>query len=87
MAMACLSFKTRQVVAMHVGKRSRESGEMLLKKLPEDLKKKPFFIQISFLYTMKSFHGNNIVLLEKNPEKQVTLKDLIIPYDKDVQDL
>ncbi len=30
---------TRQVLAMHVGKRTKESAEILLKKLPEDLKK------------------------------------------------
>lgn len=79
--------KTRQILAMHIGKRTRESGEILLKKLPEDLKKKPSFIQINSLYTMRSFLGDSIDLLEKNPEKQVTLRDLITPCDKDAQGL
>lgn len=33
--------ETRQVLAMHVGKRNRQSAEALLRKLPEDLKKSP----------------------------------------------
>ena len=32
---------TRQVLAMHVSKRNRQSAECLLKKVPEDLKKSP----------------------------------------------
>ncbi len=78
--------KTRQVLAMHVGKRTRQAAECLLEKLPEDLKKKPSFIQISSLFTMKPFHGFNIDRLEKNQVKQATLKDLIIPSDKDALD-
>ena len=35
---------TRQVLAMHVGKRDKASAECLLAKLPEDIKKKPSFI-------------------------------------------
>lgn len=78
---------TRQVLAMHVGKRTRESAEILLKKLPEDLKKKPSFIQISSQCITKSFLGSSTDPLEKNQEKQVTLKDLITPSDKDARGL
>ncbi|KAF3362259.1 hypothetical protein PHSC3_001196, partial [Chlamydiales bacterium STE3] len=35
-------------LAMHVGKRDKASAECLLAKLPEDIKKKPSFIQINF---------------------------------------
>lgn len=72
---------------MHVGKRTRESAEILLKKLPEDLKKKPSFIQISSQCITKSFLGSSTDPLEKNQEKQVTLKDLITPSDKDARGL
>lgn len=69
--------ETRQVLAMHVGKRTRQSAEILLAKLPEALKKKPSFIQIGFQCTMKSFLHPNIDQLAKNQGKQVILKDLI----------
>lgn len=78
---------TRQILAMHVGKRMRQDAECLLKKLPEDLKKKQSFIQISFQCTTKLFLGNSTVPLEKNQERRATLKDLITPLDKDVLDL
>lgn len=51
---------TRQVLAMHVGKRDKESAECLLRKLPEDLKKKPSFIQISSQPILKLFLGASI---------------------------
>lgn len=35
--------ETRQVLGMHVGKRTRQSAEILLAKLPEDLKKSRLF--------------------------------------------
>lgn len=78
--------KTRQVLAMHVGKRNKQAAEALLAKMPEDLKKKPSFTQISSLSTMKSFLGNNINQLEKNLVRQATLRDLIIHSGKDAQD-
>jgi len=78
---------TRQILAMHVGKRTRQSGECLLGKLPEDLKKKPSFIQISSQCTMKSFLGSSTDQLEKSLEKRATLKDLITPLDKGALDL
>ncbi|WP_227738806.1 IS1 family transposase [Waddlia chondrophila] len=39
---------SRQVLAMHVGKRDKRAAEALLAKLPEDLKKKPFFYSDKF---------------------------------------
>ena len=78
---------TRQVLAMHIGKRDKASAECLLAKLPEDIKKKPFFIQIGSLSTLKSFLGYNTDLSGRNQVKRVILKDLIIPLDKDVLDL
>ena len=79
--------RTRQVLAMHVGKRRRQDAECLLEKLPEGLKKKPSFTQISSQCITKSFLGCNTVQLEKNQARQVTLKDLITPSDKDAQGL
>jgi hypothetical protein len=74
---------TRQILAFHVGKRNKASEEALMAKLPENLKKKPAFIQIS---SLKLTRGSNTALLVKNLERQVTLKDLTAPLDKDVQD-
>jgi transposase-like protein len=68
---------SRQIVAFHIGDRSKRSGAALMAKLPEDLKKKPSFIQISSLFTTKLFPGNNMKPLEKNLVRQATLKDLI----------
>ncbi len=78
--------KTRQILAFHVGKRNKASGEALMNKLPEDLKKKPSFTQINSQLTMKLSPGNNITLLERNLGRQVTLKDLTARLDNDVQD-
>ena len=78
---------TRQVLAMHVGKRTRQAAECLMEKLPEDLKKKPSFIQINSQCITKSFLGHNTDLLGKNQEKRAILKDLTTPLDKDVPDL
>jgi transposase-like protein len=77
---------TRQILAFHVGKRNKASGEALMKKLPEDLKKKPTFIQISSQCTMKLSHGHNTALLAKSQGRQVMLKDLIARSGSDVQD-
>lgn len=78
--------KTRQILAFHIGKRNKASGEALMNKLPDALKKKPSFIQINSQFTMKLSLGNNIALLGKNLERQVILKDLIVRLDRDVQD-
>lgn len=77
---------TGQILAFHVGKRNKTSGEALMKKLPDDLKKKPTFIQISSQFTMKLSHGHNTAQSAKNLERQVTLRDLIVRSDSDVQD-
>ncbi len=74
---------TRQVLGMHIGKRTKEAAECLLKKLPKDLKKKQSFIQISSQCITKSFLGSSTDLLEKSPERQAILKDLITPLGKD----
>lgn len=78
--------KTRQILAFHIGKRNKASGEALMAKLPEDLKKKPTFILINSQLTTKLSPGNSTVLSVKNLEKQVTLKDLTAHSDSDVQD-
>lgn len=79
--------ETRQILAMHVGKRTRQSAEILLSKVPESLKKKPSFTQICSQCTMKSFLGDNTYQLEKGVEKRVILRDLTTPSGKGVQDL
>lgn len=78
--------KTRQILAFHVGNRTRASGEALMAKLPIELKKKPTFIQISSQLTTKLSPGNSTVQSVKNLGRQVTLKDLTARSDKDVQD-
>lgn len=76
---------TRQVLAMHVGKRNRQSAECLLKKLPEDLKKKPSFTRISSLCTTKFFLGSSTTPSAKSPERQATLSALTTPSGSDAQ--
>ena len=78
--------QTRQILAFHVGKRNKESGEALMVKLPTDLKKKPTFLQINSLLITKLSPGHNIAPSVKNLERQVTLKDLTARLDNDVQD-
>ena len=78
--------ETRQILAFHVGNRTKASGEALMAKLPIDLKKKHTFIQINSQLILKLSLGNNIALLAKDPEKQVMLKDLTVRSGKDVQD-
>ena len=81
-----IDVKSRQILAFHVGDRSKNSGEILMKKLPEELKKKPFFTQTISQFTSKLFQKNNIDQLEKDQGKQITLKDLTALSGKDVQD-
>ena len=78
--------ETRQILAFHIGNRTKASGEALMAKLPIDLKKKHTFIQINSQLILKLSLGNNIALLAKDPEKQVILKDLTVRSGKDVQD-
>ena len=81
-----IDVKSRQILAFHIGDRSKSSGEILMKKLPEELKKKPFFTQTISQFTSKSFQKNNIDQLEKDQGKQITLKDLTARLGKDAQD-
>ncbi len=76
----------RQILAFHPGKRNKASGEALRAKLPEELKKKPTFIQINSQLTMKLSPGNNTVRLVKNLGRQAGLKDLTARLDNDMQD-
>jgi IS1 family transposase len=79
--------KTRQIVAMQVGPRSKQTAEKLFFKLPEPLKKKPSTILTTSLCTMKPSLMGNTVLLGKNLVKLLTLKDLTARLDKDAQGL
>ena len=79
--------KTRQIIAMQVGLRDKQTAEKLFFKLPEPLKKKPSIILINSLCIMKPSHGLSTNRLEKNQVRQVILKDLIALLDKDVHDL
>ena len=80
-----LEAKSRQIIAFHIGDRSKKSGEMLMKKLPEEIKKKPSFIQIISQFITKSSHLSNTSQLEKDLEKRITLKDLTARLDSDAQ--
>lgn len=77
---------TRQILAFHVGKRTKASGEALMAKLPTGIKKKPTFLQINLLLTTRLSLGSNITPLAKNQERQVILRDLTARSDKGVQD-
>lgn len=79
--------KTRQVVAMQVGPRSKQTAEKLFYKLPEPLKKKPDTILTTSLCTVKPSPMVNINPLARNLVRHHTLKDLIAPLDSGVQDL
>lgn len=78
--------KTRQILAFHVGKRNKASGEALMAKLPEDLKKKPSFTQINSQLITKLSPGNSIAPSARNQGRQVILKDLTARFGSDVQD-
>lgn len=78
--------KTRQILAFHVGKRNKASGEALMAKLPADLKKKPTFIQTDSQLTMKLSPTHSTAPSVKSLGKQVTLKDLTARLGSDVPD-
>ena len=69
--------KSRQIVAFHVGDRSKASGQALMAKLPEDLKKKASFTQITSQLTEKLSHLHNTVPVEKNWGKRIILRFLV----------
>ena len=79
--------RTRQVVAMQVGPRSKQTAEKLFHKLPEPLKKKPSTILTSSLCMLTSSLINSIDLSAKTLARHHILKDLIAPSGSDVQDL
>jgi IS1 family transposase len=79
--------RTRQVVAMQVGPRSKQTAEKLFYKLPEPLKKKPVTILTTSLCTTRPSLMANIDLSAKNLVRHRTLKDLIASSDSDAQDL
>ena len=82
----CLTL-TRQIVAMQVGPRNKETAEKLFFKLPEPLKKKPSTILTTSLCIVRRFPIDSIDLLEKNQVRLLTLKDLTARLDSDVQGL
>lgn len=79
--------RTRQVVAMQVGPRNKQTAEKLFFKLPDSLKKKPITTLTTSLCTMRQSPMDNIDLLAKNPVKHRTLKDLTARLDSDALDL
>jgi len=79
--------KTRQIVAMQVGARNKQTAEKLFFKLPEPLKKKPNTILTTSMCTMKRSPTVSIDLLEKNPVRLLTLRDLTARSDSAAQDL
>lgn len=79
--------RTRQVVAMQVGPRSKQTAEKLFYKLPEPLKKKSVTILTTSLCTTRPSLMANIDLSAKNLVRHRTLKDLIASSDSDAQDL
>ncbi len=79
--------RTRQVVAMQVGPRSKQTAEKLFYKLPEPLKKKPSTILTSSLCILTSSLTSSIDQSAKNLVKHRILKDLIAPSDSDALDL
>ena len=79
--------KTRQIIAMQVGPRNKQTAEKLFFKLPEALKKKPNVILTTSLCTTKQSPIGAIDLLGKNLVRHLTLRDLTARLDNDVQDL
>ena len=78
--------KSRQILAFHVGKRDKSSGEALMRKLPFELKKKPTFLQISLQCTIRLSRGHSTARSAKIQGKRVILKDLIAHSDNDALD-
>lgn len=77
--------ETRQILAFHVGNRTKASGEALMAKLPIDLKKKHFYTdKFSAYFEIIPWKQHSPV--GKGSGKQVILKDLTVRSGKDVQD-
>ena len=78
--------RTRQVVAMQVGPRNKQTAEKLFFKLPEQLKKKPVTILTTSMCTAKQSHTDSTGLSAKNLVRHLTLRDLTVRLDSAVQD-
>ena len=79
--------RTRQVVAMQIGPRNKETAEKLFYKLPDSLKKKPVTILTTSLCTMRPSSISSTGQLARNLVKHRTLKDLTARLDSDALDL
>jgi transposase-like protein len=79
--------KTRQIIAMQVGPRNKETAEKLFYKLPEPLKKKPNTILTTSLCTTRASPISSIDLSGKNLVRLLTLKDLTAHLDSGVHGL
>jgi len=73
--------KTRQIIAMQVGSRNKQTAEKLFHKLPEPLKKKPSTILTTSLCTTRRSPMGSTDLSEKNQVRLLTLKDLTAHSD------
>lgn len=78
--------KSRQVIAMQVGPRSRKTAEKLFYKLPEAVKKKPSTILTSSLCIPMLYPIDSTNPLVKTQVRHHILKDLIAHLDSAVQD-
>ena len=79
--------KTRQIIAMEVGPRNKQTAEKLFYKLPEPLKKKPNTILTTSLCTTRRSLMRSTDLSEKNRVRLLTLKDLTAHSDSGVHGL
>lgn len=78
--------KTKQVVAMQVGPRDKQTAEKLFYKLPERLKKKPSTILMSSLCITKLSPSSNIDPSGRKLVRHVMLRDLTARLDSAAQD-
>lgn len=68
--------KTRQIVAMQVGARNKQTAERLFAKLPEPLKQKPATILTTSMCTTKQSPLSNTDQSGKSLERHLTLRDV-----------
>ena len=73
--------KTRQIVAMQVGSRNKQTAEKLFYKLSEPLKKKPNTILTTSLCTTRRSPTGGTDLSERNRVRLLTLKELTVHSD------
>ena len=70
-----IDVKSRQILGFHIRDRSKGSGEILMKKLPEELKKSHFYTHHFSVY-FKVIPKKQYRPVGKDQGKQITLKDL-----------